>query len=382
MKIGIFLDNFFDAQKYKDPGVIASTLSNLGHEIIIYCFNTNSKELDGVIIKKIKKDEWKLKSFWKNEPVDYIIFYSWLSLRFSSIIKSLKLADKKVILKLDTDGHLIYPLKPTYLRTFGRSNHPKQLIIHVARLLQWSLFFKLNSKKRIEQLELSDAAILESPMALDNLKKSLEICQRKDLTNKLVFIPDPVNFDIINNEDLSKKKNIIICSGRWNDKQKNKTGLIKVLSKKDLSNWELVLIGNKSNEIKTNLKKKTPNLVINAIENIDHSLIGGVLKNCKIFFAPSNHESFNLAAAESLCFGCSLAGTPIESFFYFSNKGEFGTVSKSFKIKDIRLALEREIEKWNNNEYNPEKTARYWKEQLSPFNIGLSIEKLIKEYEN
>ena len=125
MNIGIFIDNFLEAQRYKDPGVIAESLFNLGHQITIYCLNTNSKKLNEIIIKKISKKESEDASFWKKENINQVILYSWLSLRFSFLIKALKSANKKIILKLDSDGHLIYPLKPTYLRTFGRDNSVK-----------------------------------------------------------------------------------------------------------------------------------------------------------------------------------------------------------------------------------------------------------------
>ena len=383
MKIGIFIDNFFEAQRYKDPGVIAESLFNLGHQVTIYCFNTNSEKLNEITIKKVSKKESENYLFWKKEESEQIILYSWLSLRFSSLIKTLKSANKKIILKLDSDGHLIYPLKPTYLRTFGRDNSLKQLTIRIIRFLQWSVFLKLNSQKRINQLSLSDAAIIESPLALANMENSLKKWQRKDLADKLFFIPDPVSFDIAGEENgADKKENIIICNGRWDDKQKNKSGLIKVLSQTDLSGWRLVIIGNKSSEIKSLLKKTKPNLNIEAVEKIEHQLIGKYLEKSKIFFAPSNHESFNLAVAESLCFGCSLAGTPLESFFYFSNHGKFGTVSKNFEITGIKKALEAEISKWNNNIYNPKEISAYWRKQLSPEIIGKSIESLLKKYEN
>lgn len=383
MKIGIFIDNFFEAQRYKDPGIIAIVLFNLGHQVTIYCLNTNSTELNGIVIKKLSKKESEDAVFWEKEESNQIILYSWLSLRFSSLIKALKQSNKKIILKLDSDGHLIYPLKPTYLRSFGRDNSIKQLAIHVIRFFQWSIFSKLNSKKRIRQLCLCDAAIIESPLAIDNMRSSLKKWQQENLADKIYFVPDPVSFDIISeNKRLNEKEDIIISIGRWDDKQKNKSGLIKVISQSDLSGWKIIIIGKGSSKIRSLLKKINLNLNIEAFEEIEHKLIGAYLKNAKIIFAPSNHESFNIAVAEAFCNGCSLAGTPLESFFYFSNQGKFGTIAKNFKTIEIKKALEEEISKWNNNKYNPEETSKYWREQLSPEIVGKSIESLLKKYED
>jgi len=381
MKVGIFIDNFFTTQTYKDPGVIAESLFKLGHEVTIYCFNTDLKNFNTLIVKQISQTASRNSDFWKKETIDSLILYSWLSLRFSALIKALKQAEKKIILKLDTDGHLIYPLKPTYLRTFGRDNSPKQLLIHLARLVQWSLFFKSISRRRLTQLTLCDAAIVESPLALTNLKNSLSIWHREEILKKLNFIPNPINSDIINSVTNKPtnfpKENIIICIGRWDDKQKNRTGLIKSLNKTNLENWRLVIIGSGASRVKSQLKSTQPQLSVEAIESLPHHSINEQLSKAKIFLAPSNHESFNLAAAEALCSGCSLAGTPLESFAYFSDQGRYGTLAVNFQATKISRALATEIGRWNRQEYNPQNTANYWREQLSPETIGQKIAALL-----
>lgn len=378
MKIGIFIDNFLEPQKYKDPGVIACSLRDLGNQVKIYTFNSDSKNFDGLEIKTISKKESKNSEFWRKEGAELIFVYSWLSIRFSKIIESLRLANKKIILKLDSDGHLISPLKPTYLRTFGRSNSPYQILIFVLRLIQWRFLFKIIDQKKIKQLSLCDAAIIESPKALANLEESLRYQKREELISKINFVADPINNTIINNTNNDfNKENIIICIGRWDDKQKNKNGLIKTLKKADLNNWKLIIVGCGAKNIENKLQKKINN--IQSFESLPHDSIGSYLNKSKIFFAPSNYESFNLAAAESLCQGCSLAGTPLESFYYFINNGRFGTLANNFTTSEITRALNHEIKKWNNNEHNPKEISKYWSSQLSPENIGKQINDLINK---
>lgn len=377
MKVGIFIDNFFEAQRYKDPGVIACSLRDLENKVIIYAFNSDIENFDGLEIKTISKKESENSEFWKNEDAELIIVYSWLSLRFSKLIKSLKSANKKIILKLDSDGHLISPLKPSYLRIFGKNNSPYQIFIFLLRLIQWGCLFKIIDQKKIKQLYLCNAAIIESPKALANLEKSLNFQKHEKLISKINFIADPVNDSIINSIGTNfPKENIIICIGRWDDKQKNKSGLIKVFEKIDLNNWKLIIIGRGAVNIKNKLGKK---ITINAFESLPHDLVGNFLNKSKIFFAPSNYESFNLAAAESLCQGCSLAGTPLESFYYFIDNGCFGTLANNFTTPEIISALDNEIKKWNNNEYDPKEISTYWRNQLSPQKIGNEINLLIKK---
>ena len=380
MKIGIFIDNFLEAQKYKDPGVIATSLFELGHEIKIYTLNTDNEKFAGLEVKKITKSESESKTFWQKEEVETVIVYSWLSLRFSKLILALKAADKKIILKLDSNGLLLSPLKPDYLWKFRKNNSLKQIIVSLIRRLQWSLFSNITNQKKIQQLSWCDAAIIESPVALDKLEYSLNFQNHRELTSKIVFIPDPVNPSLLKQANGNHpKENIIICIGRWNDQQKNRNGLISALEKIDLKDWKLIIIGQESLEIKKQLLKSKSALDIETFDNMSHDLVGAYLCRSKIFFAPSNFESFNLAAAEALCYGCSLAGTPLESFYYFTNNNQFGTLAKDFEVTEIAKALISEMAKWNNKRYNPLEISDYWCQELSPDNIGKQINSLIKK---
>ena len=381
MRIGLFINNFFKTQSCKDPGIIAESLCNLGHEVTIYCFSTDNKKFGNIEIKKISKNLGNSIKFWQKEDVDTIILYSWLSLRFLKMIKALKKANKKLLLKLDSDGHLISPLKPTYLRTFGRKNSPKQWIIHLIRILQWYIFGNIISHKKIKQLLLCDGAIIESPLALNRLNKSLKHWNKNQLIKKIHFIPNPINDDITKQIITQKKENTIISIGRWNDKQKNKKGLLKVIAQYKTLDWKIILIGQGSDAIKNKIiesKKTSSNINIESFEKIEHKEIFKYLISSKIIFAPSNYESFNLAVAEALCCGCSLAGTPIESFYYFSQNKKFGSISKNFNSLEIKKTIEIEIDKWNKKEYSENYISEYWKKELNAKKVCQDIDKLLK----
>ena len=368
MTIGIFIDNFFDPQKYKDPGLISESLVEIDCEVTVYCLSTNLGNFNGVKVRKISKKQAESPLFWRSEEIEIAMIYSWLSLRFSKTIKALKSSNKKIVLKLDSDGRLFSPLKPAYLRTFGKNRSPRGVLVHLLRILQWSIFLKIIDKKKIEQLAISDAAIIESPLAKNNIIYSLIHHHRADLIKKLAFIPNPIGIDFIKAEagDIKNKKNTIISIGRWDDNQKNKNGLISVIKNSRLKNWEFIIIGKKSSIIAESVRNFVDSQRIIALEEVPHAEIFEYLKTSKIFLSPSYYESFNLAAAEALCCGCSLVGTPLESFRYFTHQEKYGTTSKSFEAGDINSALEREIINWNNGARNPLVTAEYWQEKLAP----------------
>jgi len=380
MKIGLFINNFYQTQSLKDPGVIATTLAKLGHTLTIYCLETDltSASFD-IPIKKISPAELNSDIFWATEDNQVIIIYSWLSLRYTKLIKILRLNKIKIILKLDSDGHLIYPLRPSYLRVFGLTNSLKAKLIHLTRLLLWLLFPKTISRLKIKQIIQADALIIESPLAQKNLQQSLQYWQHADLSKKIFFIPNPLNINSENNERLANKENLIVSIGRWADRRKNGDGLIKILSNfKSSTNWNFLIIGAGANKLKKIINKNNPLLKITAAEKIDHPTLLEYLKSSKIFLAPSRADSFNLAAAEALGAGASLAATPLESFIYFSANGRFGTISKNIEANTILMALEAEIIKWEQNLYNPQITAANWQTELNPTKIGRDLENLIK----
>lgn len=371
MTIGLIITQFRTTEKSKDPGIIAASLVKLGHEVILYCLATDISHFSGVTVKTISRNELNSHVFWAAEKPTAFLIYSWLSLRYSRLIKILKEKNKIIILKLDSDGHLIYPLKPSYLRVWGLDSSLKAKFSHLLRLGQWFLFPKIISRRKIVQIARADAVIIESPLASENLKKSLASWHQENLNKKIFFIPNPL--PLIPQNLNAPRENLIISVGRWHDKRKNAAGIIKTFSVLKNPGWKILLIGRGSSELKNSISKNNPNLEIRTQEFIAPEIIGEYYQQGKIFFAPSVADSFNLAAASALSYGLSLAATPLESFQYFAANGRYGTASE-----DLIQALETEINKWGNNSRNPQEISAYWQSQLNPDKIGQEIEKLIK----
>ena len=376
MKIGIFIDNFYLTQAQKDPGIIGVFLAKK-QEVIFYCFETDIESYRGLKIKKISKTQARNSRFWIKENNEFIIFYSWLSLKFSSIIRALSKTTSKLILKMDSDGHLIFPLRPTYLKTGPKNYTLKLSALFIFRIIQWFIFPKIISRKKIKQIKNCAALIIESPLALNNLQKSLKYWNLENLNDKLFFIPNPINPP--KNLETIKKENIIISIGRWDDKRKNGSGLVKALSGPEyFPDWNFILVGNGSNRLKEKIKAENKQINISAFEYIEHDELIKVLQKAKICFAPSICESFGIAAAESLSVGASLAGTPLESFKYLIND-KFGTLADDFSEKKIKKALIEDIEKWERNAYNPAEIKNYISLNLDPEKIISEIEKVMEK---
>ena len=241
-------------------------------------------------------------------------------------------------------------------------------------------------KKRIEQIEIVDTVVIESPDAAINLSFFLAKNGRPDLINKIRVIPNPITPDIINSR-IEGKENIVVSIGRWNDVvQKNPEGLVNVL-KKFLyleSNWEAFIIGPGEKVIEGYMKDISTSVRqrINITGPLGHEKIKDYLLKSKIFFVPSTGESFGIAAAEGVCCGCTVVGSPLESLRYLTMQGFSGNVSYSLDVDAMFGALAYEANKWESNEINYIRVANYWREQLNRQSIAKQFAKIIDKIEN
>ncbi|MDP3836954.1 MAG: glycosyltransferase [bacterium] len=369
MRLGVFLENFTATELTKDPGLITLGLIEEGIDVKVFSHHAAtevSRIFSTSILSEAQRNE---PNYWKESEIDSLIIYSWLSLRYSKMISAAKEAGVRVILKLDSDGYLIYPLKPSYLKVFGLNKGIASKMVHLVRMAQWTLFPRIISRIKIKQIQTSDAVIIETPVAADNLKKSLLFWKREDLIDKIKIIPNPVsNWP----KDITTKQNIITAIGRWDDTRKNATALVRTLSGLKCD-WQIHLIGNGSEKLAAQILEKNPRTNIRSSEKKPHTEVFQDLAETKILFAPSVAESYNLAVAESLCCGCSFVGGPLTSFQYFSNNGFSGRLTSDLKTESFIEALYDEINKWNSEDYDPAIIASYWQKELSPSRISRII---------
>jgi hypothetical protein len=376
MRIALFIENIENNLIYKDFGQIALGFRDLGHEIFVITFRNNSETFP-FPVKVIDRKMIISKEFWSKNQIDLLIFYSWLSLRYNKIVKNIRSLGVNLVLKLDSDGRIISPFSPVVLRGFGYFTSVNDFLHYALRLFQYLIFFCYISKKRVDQIVDANLSIIETPKAYNNLLLGLERIKKNYVKNKIVQIPNPVDQEFFVKENLSKKENLIISIGRWNDRAKNRECIIPVL-KEILSikpGWKYIIIGPGSNYFKKGINQ-LPELLREKIilkASIDRKKVFEYLKLSKILFLPSRWESYGLVAAEALVCGCSITGTPLESVSYFSSNGFSGSVSRDFKKKSIIKSLTNEIEKWDRNEYDSLEISEYWKEKFDRKTIAQNI---------
>ena len=383
MKLSLFFDGYKPYHEFKDPGQIILGLLEVGINTDLLAL-TKTDLVNYVPPFSIVENNWNQfnsKQFWLENDSDIILAYTWLSASYTPLIEKIKSIGKKVLIKSDSDGRIGYPLPPSYLRA---PIFEKAALKNLLRHVWWRMPFKsLHSKRaaqKIRQIELSDGVIIESPDALSNLNYFLATWGRRDLIKKTYFVPNPVTPGFIDSK-IGKKENIVVASGRWDDKAKNTQLMAKTIVEflKERRDYSSIIVGNGTEKVQSCIGDIPGNVRdrLNVVGFTELNKIKDILSNAKIMFTPSRWESFSLASCEAVCMGCSVVATPVESLRYLSMQGFSGTVSSTFSKNAVLAALIQDSTKWDRGYYEPEKIADFWRAKVNRKNVAESIASLV-----
>jgi glycosyltransferase involved in cell wall biosynthesis len=139
----------------------------------------------------------------------------------------------------------------------------------------------------------------------------------------------------------TNKENIIITVGRIGSEQKNNEMSLEALNGLDLKEWKFVFIGPIEKDFLP-CTKNLPNNIIFTGNIADRTEIYNWYKKAKVFCLTSKWESWCLAMADSLYFGCEIISTNVGCFEDITNK-EFGYEIKN--ANDLRNILQKIINK-------------------------------------
>jgi glycosyltransferase involved in cell wall biosynthesis len=388
MKISVFFDKYCPYHQTKDPGQIPIGLCEIGQEagLITLSKIELADYKPPFSFTAVQLDELHSDQFWKKNDSEVIIGYPLYGENYSPLIEKMKRSGKKVILKLDSDGNIAYPLQRDYFRVPLK----ERLNLHnILGDLWWRLALESMKRKRhagvaselIKRFELCDSVIIESPGALENLRFFLSSWGRSDLNIKTTFVPNPIRPEFIESKILTKQK-LVVSVGRWDDyQQKNTRLMVKTALDflKKRPDYSFKIFGKGTELVKHYLASASIEVKerIEVLGFVEDSKILEYLSEAQILFVPSRWESFSIASAEALCMGCSVVGTPLESLRYFSMQGFSGTLASSFDEAAILASLLQDADKWNDGSYNAKRIAEYWRPMLDRKTVAHTIENLV-----
>jgi glycosyltransferase involved in cell wall biosynthesis len=373
----------------KDNGQIPLGLNEIGIETNLLTFP--KKELSdhkpSFPLIQISQNELNNENFWLKNNSDVVLAYTWLHEAYTPMVEKIKSAGKKVVVKADSDGRIGYPWLPSHMSTpLSEELTFEHTIEHVWQRLPLKFLHRRAmriAQQRIRQIELCDAVIIESPDALSNLNYFLAFWGRHDLIKKTFFVPNPVS-STFTEAELAPKQDIVVSFGRLDDfKQKNTFALVNTtvefLEKRP--EFVSIIFGN-GKKLIDELTQYIPKDIADRLQVlgfIDRDRIKKILSTAKMIFIPSRWESFGIAAAESLCMGCSVVATPIESFRYLTMQGFSGSLSVNCHKDTFLAALIQDEAKWQRGYYEPQKISDFWRNRLDRKSVAQNIVDIVQK---
>jgi glycosyltransferase involved in cell wall biosynthesis len=385
MRAAIFFDEYMPLHETKDPGLLALGLNRLCCSTSLITLGKPELENYNAPFVLIARDRQRFAdaSFWRRLEAEVVICYTWLDPSYNDIVAALRDSGKIIVLKADSDGRLGYPLAPRYFQT----TKPLQRLKHVCE--EGAFFSKIfpsyrsRVKEIIRQIQMANAVLIESPKALSNMREFLGYWWNQNLLSKFHVIPNPVADDVMQAQ-ITAKENVLMSVGRWDSPQKNAAMLLKCSHKflTDNDGWRLQLVSTLGHgrKLVENIVSRWTLALRSRVEIQgpleSHGQMVQLFNRTKIFFVPSRWEGFPIAAAEAVCMGCTIAGTPLEALDFLVAEGFSGKLSKGFTFGDLTRTLQREASSWLQNVYNPFAIAAYWRQRLSSETVASQVMKL------
>lgn len=367
MRIAL-VDYYSSGILYKDPAQITLGLRDIGVDTIFVTRNSvNERDVAQVPFPLLTGKAIETASFWRDLGVDSVLLISRLDPDAQNIAVAVKAAGLQLVLKADSDGTLGYPLIPNYLRTLNWRKSPLRTLL---RNIKWRVPIRRYVGKKMDQIAMADAVMIESPKARSNILAILQYWGCESLGSKIHFVPNPVAPDVFAVDAMTEKQNLVMAVGRWDEVgSKNTQTMVKALTDflREHSGYRAVVVGS-GQDLVTHLAKHLDNGVLRRLDivgSMDHAGLAKRLSEARILFMPSCMESFGIVAAEALCVGCSIAVTPIESLEYLAADDFSGTVANGFGRSSVKQALLSEAKRWDAGDRSPREIAAYWRARLN-----------------
>lgn len=352
----------------RDSGLLCRGFQEIGVESIAVMPGTKVPEDEPDLLRtdyaNLESADW-----WRSHQLDGVVLYAWGSPRYRFVAKAIHEAGIFLVLNQDHGG-LVSPLAGLcgWLHDqWNLSGSVMRFVRQVVKGLTYGLV--VTDPRRAQHLSYGDVIACVSPVAARLYAQACRFYGGQPMVDKIKVIPHAVDPRFCVSPEPKKKQ--LVCVGRWNDVvQKRPRFLMSVLEQLLGSDEEVsVLIAGFATP---EMREWCEALPIHKRERI--SILGKVLpqqlvglyQQSQVFYSSSAFESFGIAAAESLCCGCSVvAGNSVSlsAFAWFVSENS-GTLAEGGRVADHVEALRRELQKWESGQRDPSQSASLWRDRL------------------
>ena len=354
---------------YRELGPIVLTLRSMGHDAWLVLLRSDELPSGKEPVIAASQEELEDPQWWKSHSPDAVLLNLWAASRWEGVRTAVRQATPRLIEKFDTSGifcpdiwfgRYLYE-GYSHRRDAGRSALRSALTVF-ARACLLKAMPGLLDKKRVECISRMPVLTAETPLAVERTKRYIRMFGKP--VPRVVCMPHAVDETELRSIAGVVKENKIVSVGRWDAHQKNFPLLLEALHRflALYPDWSADLPG-KLPDGAEELTAKIPKEIlarINLPGFTQREELSGFYRKSKIFFMSSRHESFNIAAAEALCCGCSVVGSAaIASVPFFCGR-KSGTPVAHYSVKSMVDSLCVEAEAWKNGDRDPVAISTGW----------------------
>lgn len=371
----------------RDSGLLCRGLQTIGIDSRAVMPGERKPEDEADLIRtnyhNLESSDW-----WQSQQLDALVLYAWGRPKFRKVAKAIHDAGIFLILNLDSCGQ-VSPLTglPKWLHAqwnFSGQGHDRSAFVKFGKLIAYRLTFGLlmTDPLRAVHLKCGDVIACVSPGSADYFRRLCRTYGGENLAERVKVIPHSVENGF--RYSGTTKLRQVVCVGRWGDQaQKRRWLLMKVMNKLLIEDQSVrvVIVGEAVPELvawRHSLEEQQSDRVILS-GKVDRQGLVQPLDESQIFYSPSAHESFGIAAAEALCSGCSVvAGRSVTmaAFEWFVSE-DSGQLAENDDCSGHTAALQRELKCWENDERNPVTISQVWCERLHAERIAARVVGLV-----
>jgi glycosyltransferase involved in cell wall biosynthesis len=308
-------------------------------------------------------------TWWRDQGLNAVVFYSWAAPRYTSVAKAIKQAGIRLMVCMDTCG----VISPHANSSAWFADLPKRVLLErsfakgkirdLAKYLIESVAAPV-ARKRIHHYQCADIVTVPTPEGADWVLREALSLGDANLASKIVYLPHPQSITF--QYDGTEKKKLVISIARWQPEdwaQKNPRvllGAYRIFLTENPA-WRGIIVGSGATHMLDRLGvPHIPGLEFQ--ERVEPEYVPKLFNSASIGFWSSRWEGQQGTAAQALCCGCSVVShrSPMMSCFshYVSRKS--GRLAVQNTPKDLAQALAYEARAWDSGARNPADIAMAW----------------------
>lgn len=372
----------------RDSGLLCRGLSLTGVESRVVMPGL-PMDGDGAQVLRASLEDLESSDWWRSQGLDGVVLYSWGRPKFRKVAAAIDRAGIPLILNQDNGGvvsplnGLLNWLRQQWHQTGQGKGYAawRRLAYHVVRGMSYGLV--LTDPLRRRHLLHGDRIACVSPLAAEHYRKLCRIYGGKKMQAKVTLLPHPVEGRFVHSGE--KKPERVVCVGRWSDETQKRPQLMMAVLERLLAvePVEADIVGAATPDLETWHGGLPPELRkrVRLRGRIGRDELAELFAGARVFYSPSAHESFGIAAGEALCSGCSVvAGRLISmgSFVWFTEE-DCGTLAQEDDAAGHVAALRIELEKWRDGVRKPEMISERWGRRLHEREVARTVVRLIAD---